>query len=154
MKKLLFFIILGLCFIFTWTLGATIVQAVDNVYIANQITVAWDAPTTYFNQEPIPETALIKYLLYAKPITGGTEIPAGDTEVGILEKTITLPSAGIEYLIGAKALEVDAAGLALGSSVIAWSDDTLVCLNGITFSAMYYKIPLNPGGMRIKQPGS
>ena len=153
MKRLLVIAALAFVFVVAWIFGAaTSARAVDNIHIANQITVAWDAPTTYTDDAPIPTTALIKYFLYTKPNVGGTEVLAGDTGVGMLEKTITLPSAGIEYLIGAKAAEVDSADAILGESVIVWSDDPAVCLNGITFSAMYYRIPNSIGGMRIKQP--
>ena len=93
---------------------ATVITA--QTHYADQVTVEWDAPTTYDNGDPIPAGLILTYDVYIRE-KGGSQVFVGETMT--LEYTVTLPAPGMKYDIGVLAkYPVDSDWI---YSVVAWS---------------------------------
>lgn len=107
---------------------------------ANQATVAWDAV--------VVESGTVEYVLYLVNSKTDPE-KLSPQELGVttnLEYTITLTSEG-KYYAGVKARRIiDSENV--GESDISFSDDPLVCLDGITFGIKYFERPTKPKNLR------
>lgn len=108
----------------------------QTTYYANQITIIWDAPTTYENGDPLPVGLDIYYDVYIRE-KGGVQVLQG--EVLDLSYTITFPDANKKYDIGVLAkYQLDTTWF---YSTVNWSiDDTL---NTESWDVGFF-VPANP----------
>lgn len=108
----------------------------QTTYYANQVTITWDAPTTYENGELLPIDLDIYYDVYIRE-KGGAQVLQG--EVLDLSYTITFPDANKKYDIGVLAkYQLDTTWF---PSVVNWSiDDTL---NTESWDVGFF-VPANP----------
>ena len=129
MKYIRWFII-GLLFYIT------IIGYAQITYYANQITITWDAPTAYENNDPLPVDLDIYYDVYIRE-KGGVQILQG--EVLNPPYTITFPDANKKYDIGVLAkYQLDTTWF---YSAMNWSiDDTL---NAESWDVGFF-VPANP----------
>jgi hypothetical protein len=121
-------------------------------HTTNQITVVWDAVTEMQGGIAIPETDLIEYRVYlANAITDPDK--TNPAEIGIAGDTsyvITLVDEG-QYFVGLQTIRSLADGTLIGESVIGWTDDPAIVLDGHTFGIRHFLPPMVPTGLR---PGS
>jgi hypothetical protein len=116
----------------------------------NQITIEWDAPTTLIDGAPIPTGAIIKYDIYlANALTDpdkANPVKLTAAPIEALQYTLTLNAEG-RYLVGVKAVRMDADGATLAQSETNWSD-----VNGAMtpnpFGLVHYLAPMAPGNLR------
>jgi hypothetical protein len=130
MKKL-FGLVLVLMFVFSVN-----ALAIDWV-TANEKTVGWSAPTLE-NGGPVPEDNVIQYKVFvANAVTDPDKtnpVEVGTTES--LEYTLTLNVEG-KYLPGVQAIRI-IDGEEVSNSIIAWSDNPVVCKDEKTFGIKYF----------------
>lgn len=114
MKYIKWFIIIAILLI-------TIIGYAQTTYYANQITITWDAPTTYENGDLLPVDLDIYYDVYIRE-KGELQIYLGET-IGITY-LITFPNPNKYYDIGVLAkYQLDNTWF---YSIVNWSiDDTL-----------------------------
>jgi hypothetical protein len=117
---------------------------------ANQISIAWDAPTTLIDGQPIPADMVFKYDVYLSNADTDPDkanpVKLNAAPTAALEYVITLNAEG-RYIPGVKALRFDAAGAQVSESEINWSD-----VNGDMtpnpFGLIHYLAPTAPGNLR------
>ncbi len=131
MKKFLFSLILAVTLIFL----APFAFAVDQWNTANQVTLAWDPPTTLQDGSPIPADSTLKYRVYLKTNKGMQAVALTDQ----LQTTITFSEEG-DYLLGVEVIRM-VNGEIVGQSDLIWSDDPKYTLNGKTFGVRYFSPP-------------
>lgn len=129
MKKL--WIILFIVLMMVLTIGYS-----QTTYYANQITITWDAPTHFINDDPIPPETIITYDVYIRE-KGGPQVL--QSEVSGPPFTITFPTPNRKYDIGVLAkYQLDSTWF---YSVMNWSiDDTL---NAESWDVGFF-VPANP----------
>jgi hypothetical protein len=129
MKKL-FGLVLVLMFVFSVN-----AFAIDWI-MANEKTVGWSA-STLENGGPVPEDNVIQYKVFvANAVTDPDKtnpVEVGTTES--LEYTLTLNVEG-KYLPGVQAIRI-IDGEEVSNSIIAWSDNPVVCKDEKTFGIKY-----------------
>lgn len=109
MKKLKIIIVIILILMFSIGYSQT-------TYYANQVTITWDAPTTYENGDPLPSELEMFYDVYIRE-KGGEQI--FQVEVANPPYTITFPTSNRKYDIGVLAkYQVDTDWI---YSTILWS---------------------------------
>lgn len=118
----------------------------------NQSTVSWDAVTEMQGGVAIPETDIIEYKIYlSNAITDPDKTnPAEIETVNATSYTITLVDEG-SYFVGLQTVRSLADGTFAGESIIGWTDDPAIVLDGHTFGLRHFLPPLVPTGLR---PGS
>lgn len=118
----------------------------------NQSTVSWDAVTEMQGGVVIPETDIIEYKIYlSNAITDPDKTnPAEIETVNATSYTITLVDEG-SYFVGLQTVRSLADGTFAGESIIGWTDDPAIVLDGHTFGLRHFLPPLVPTGLR---PGS
>ncbi len=119
--------------------------------ITNQATVSWEAVTTRSDGVPFPTGDQIAYSAYlADASTDPNKTsPILQSTVFDTECVITLKDEG-KYFVGLKTIRMSADGAVIGESVIGWSDDPLIVLEGRTFGLRHFLPPATITGM---QPG-
>ncbi len=117
-------------------------------HTANQITITWDAVTEMHGGVAVPETDIIEYRVYLSNVitdpdkTNPVEIDVtGDTSY-----TVTLTDE--KCFIGLQTIRKFADGEVLGESIIGWTDDPAICLDGHTFGVRYFLPPMVATGLR------
>ncbi len=129
MKYIRWFII-GLLFYIT------IIGYAQITYYANQITITWDAPTTYENGDPLPVDLDIYYDVYIRE-KDGEQIYLGET-MGITY-SVTFSIANKKYDIGVVAkYQLDNTWF---YSVMNWSIDDV--LNQESWDVGFF-VPVDP----------
>lgn len=125
-------------------LGNAIAQEVW--YEQQQVTVAWDAVSTFQDGSSIPSGNVISYEVFIKDAqaTNATEVQMGTTQN--TEYTVTLQTEG-EFLLGVRAVRSDSNGNVLSKSTITWSSDSTVVTDQ-TFGVRYYQRPAACTGLR------
>lgn len=109
---------------------------------ANQITISWDAVATLGNGDSIPESDLIEYIVYLSDAVGDPD-KTNPIEVETVNATscvITLTDEGY-YFAGLRTIRKLADGTPASESIIGWSDDPFVVLEGNTFGIRYFLPP-------------
>jgi hypothetical protein len=126
-------------------------------HTTNQITVVWDAVTEMQGGAVIPETDIIEYRVYlANAITDPDKMNPAEIDItGELSYTITLTGEG-HYFVGLQTIRKILVGSngdesVVGESVIGWTDDPAIVLDGHTFGIRHFLPPMVPTGLR---PGS
>jgi len=147
-KKVAFLgLILFLVTIFScWTIYDAYAQ---EWVIANQSTISWDAVTTLSNGAPIPENDLIEYTVYLSNAVADPD-KSNPIEVGSVngtEYTIIMSTEG-KYFVGLKTVRKLADGTNIGESVIGWSDDPVIVVDGHTFGLQYFLPPALITGLK------
>jgi len=128
------------------------------IVTANQMTVGWDAVTSNDDGTTIGPDQVVEYQVWVQKFqaAGATPTLVGTTDE--LQYTITFPDEGV-WQIGFSAkkyqITTDPDGgpdvkSYSGESVIAWSVDATVCLDGQTFAGVYLKIPGKGGGLNTQ----
>ncbi len=117
-------------------------------YTANQITITWEAVTEMHGGVAIPETDIIEYRVFLSNVvtdpdkTNPMEIDiTGDTSY-----TVTLVDE--KCFVGLQTIRKLAGGEVLGESIIGWTDDPAICLDGHTFGIRYFLPPMVAIGLR------
>ena len=132
MRKLICLFTILLIGMFTST-----AMAIDEWVTANQATVMWDAVVQSDDGTPVEGALEYAVFLDKENKNNSVEIWRGaDTQA-----TITIDSQG-RYLVGVKAYLI-VNGITESESIMAWSDDPLVALEG-TFGVVYFKNPKHP----------
>lgn len=118
-------------------------------HTANQITISWDAVTEMQGGVAIPETDIIEYKIYlSNAVTDPDKTnPAEIDSVNATSYTITLVNEG-SYFVGLQTIRTLADETFAGESVIGWSDDPAIVLDGHTFGIRHFLPPLVPTGLR------
>jgi len=123
----------------------------DDWYSTNQATIRWGAVTTLSNGEPVPVDNVVTYSVYTKSVQTGieTEVLTGITD---LECTITFMTEG-DYRVGVRSLRTipavgDLPARTIDTSVIGWSSDPLIVLDGNVFGITYYIPAATTTGLR------
>jgi hypothetical protein len=136
MKKIILALTLCLLLVIPVIVGAT------DWYKANTVTVGWDPSTTWVDDTPIIflEGEYLQYTVYTKSPGDTTATAVGATVD--LKHVITINPGDKKY-IGIAVSFVSIDGLISDESIIAWSDDPIMCLNGNTFGVHNLKRPKN-----------
>lgn len=100
----------------------------------NQVTVGWDAANLATG-----------YKIFIKSVDGAIEKEVGATAE--LLYTITFQDEGRYYLGVQSVREIDGE---IFHSTISWSDNSEVCFNSESFGAIYYRLPDDVGGLKVK----
>lgn len=116
--------------------------------VTNQVTIAWDAPTTFTDGTPLVSSVIIRYKVYlSNAITDpdkSNPVLLGETDQ--LEYTVTLNVEG-KYFAGVSSARYDDSGQQLNESDINWSDT-----NGIwtpaPFGLAHYLLVGPPANLR------
>lgn len=123
-------------------------------HTTNQITVVWDAVTEMQGGAVIPETDIIEYRVYlANAITDPDKMNPAEIDItGELSYTITLTGEG-HYFVGLQTIRKILVGSngdesVVGESVIGWTDDPAIVLDGHTFGIRHFLPPMVPIGLR------
>lgn len=123
-------------------------------HTTNQITVVWDAVTEMQGGIAIPETDIIEYRVYlANAITDPDK--TNPAEIDVTRNTsyvITLTDEG-HYFVGLQTIRKILVGSngdesVVGESVIGWTDDPAIVLDGHTFGIRHFLPPMVPTGLR------
>ena len=113
---------------------------------ADQKTIAWDQPVALYDGAALPIGIQgWNYTVYTKN-PGNGEITAVGT-INAEQTTITV-SEGQKVYIGVSAAYIDIDGIESDYSEIAWSDNPIDCLNGVTFGVHNLKRPDKSKNMR------
>lgn len=122
--------------------------------ITNQATVTWDAVTTRSDGVPFPAGDQIAYSVYLVNATTDPDktSPILQSTVFDTECVITL-SDEPKYFVGLKTIRMLGDGTIVGESVIGWSDDPLIVLDGRTFGLRYFLQPAAVTGLRPGEKG-
>jgi hypothetical protein len=110
---------------------------------ANQTTIGWDAVIATV------EDGAIQYGIYLVPANASDRTTAVEVMVTAdLSAIITLPHQG-KYIAGVRTLLfVD--GERVAQSEVAWSDDPVSVLSGVTFGLRYFDPPGKAVGLHSK----
>jgi hypothetical protein len=116
----------------------------------NDATVGWDAVTTFENGSQIPDSDIVKYMVFvAEPGKKDEKQNMGETE--LIEFKVGVPGEG-KWFVGVMAIRYrlkDGEITNLGESVIAWSDlDEFT--NSNPFGIEFYFKPAAPLNLRKK----
>ncbi len=130
MKNLVSILMLVIALLFL-----TPAYAVDQWNTANQVTLAWDPPTTLQDGSPIPADSTLKYRVYLKTSKGMQAVALTDQP----QSSITFSEEG-DYLLGVEVIRM-VNGEIVGQSDLIWSDDPKYTLNGKTFGVRYFSPP-------------
>lgn len=118
----------------------------------NDATVGWDAVTTFENGSEIPDSDIVKYMVFvAEPGKKDEKQNMGETE--LVEFKVGVPGEG-KWFVGVMAIRYrlkDGEITNLGESVIAWSDKD-ECTNNNPFGIEFYFKPAAPLNL-IKKGG-
>ena len=122
--------------------------------ITNQATVSWDAVTTRSDGVPFPAGDQIAYSVYLADASTDTEKtnPILQSTVFDTECVVTIENEG-GYFVGLKTVRMSADGAVIGESVIGWSDDPEIVLEGRTFGLRYFLPPASVTGLRPGKKG-
>jgi hypothetical protein len=132
-------------------------------HTTDQVTLAWDAPTSLSNGDPVPSEDEIRYRIFLADAvsdpskTSPVELTPDNDGDGTLDpildksKTITVQQEG-RYFFGVKALRYhDANGDGnleqVGESAIAWSDNSEYVQDGTTFGVEHFFSITEPSGL-------
>lgn len=117
---------------------------------ANQVTVTWDAVIAFENGDPIPATDIIGYGVYLVSEADTDKI--NHTHLGVTTDTIytitldeNLPEG--KYFAGLKTIRKLADGTHVAESVIGWTDNPDIVLDGKIFGLSHYFIPMMVNGI-------
>ena len=115
-------------------------------HTVNQITVSWGAVTEMEGGIPIPEEDIIEYRVYIADVDKIDLTAMGIT--GDLFYTITLQDEG-QYFVGLQTIRKIRVGSdnVTKESIISWTDDPAICLDGNTFGIRYFLPPEVPTGV-------
>ena len=114
----------------------------------NQATISWDAVTEMQGGIALPKTDIIEYRVYLSNIITDPD-KANPVEIGItgdISYVITLMNE--ECLVGLQTIRKLADGEVIGESVIGWTDDPAIVLDGHTFGIRHFLPPMVPVGLR------
>jgi hypothetical protein len=103
-------------------------------YVANQITIGWDAVTEMEDGQAIPETDIVEYKVYlANTVTDPDK--TNPAIIGVAAECTYIVTLNIEgqYFVGLQTLRMKADRTAIAESVIGWSDDPAIAANGTIF---------------------
>lgn len=115
-------------------LGLSFAVSAQTWHPVNQVTVGWDAA----------ERAT-SYKVFVKSVNDMSIFEVRATSD--LVYTITFESEG-RYFLGVQSVrEVDEE---IFYSTISWSDNSEVCFDGEAFGAIYYELPSDVGGLKVK----
>ena len=120
MKRLgkLLYGVLCIIFMFTFSQAAQEEHCVSCVKTSDSVEIAWDATTTYLNNNPIPEPEAVRYNVYIRKCKGQNITPIGNM---ITETTYKIPHQEPgKYFVGVAALYVS-------ESEKSWSCDPEKC---------------------------
>ncbi len=117
-------------------------------HTANQITITWDAVTELEGGLAIPEPDIIEYRVYlANAVTDPDKTNPAEIDItGDTSYMITLTGEG-QYFVGLQTLR-KLGGVIIGKSVIGWTDDPAIVLDGNTFGIRHFLPPMVPVGLR------
>lgn len=116
-------------------------------YTTNQFTVAWDGVAINIEGEPIPAAEVQYEVFLANAITDPDKLDPVLVWTGAeIQTTLTLNTEG-KYWPGVRAIRV-IDGEKTAESGMAWSDNSTVCKDGVTFGVRYYLPLSNPSGLR------
>lgn len=142
MKKVVFLAIIALVF------GSLSIALAQTWHNQAQVTVAWDAVTTYQNGTAISSDEVVAYQLFAEDVDSSAgRFMVGETRD--TQYTISFESEG-SYLLGVRAVRKDGNGTVLSRSSIVWSDNATEVANGETFGVRYYEQPASCSGFRMQ----
>ena len=118
-------------------------------HTANQITIVWDAVTEMQGGVAIPETDIIEYRIHlSNAITDPDKTNLIEIDItGDTSYTITLMDEG-QYFVGLQTIRKLADGEVIEESVIGWTDDPVIVLDGNTFGIRHFLPPMVPVGLR------
>ncbi len=114
----------------------------------NQATISWDAVTEMQEGIAIPETDIIEYRVYLSNIVTDPD-KANPVEIGVTGNTLyVITLMNEECLVGLQTIRKLADGEVIGESVIGWTDDPAIVLDGVTFGIRHFLPPMVPVGLR------
>lgn len=150
MKKICLAILLGLALFFI-VYGFGYAQTVNTWYSVEKgewKTVAWDAPVTLVDGDPLPDLAdaSLTYSLFIKNTNTQTIIKIG-SGISTLLQEIALPKRG-KYFVGVQADLLYVGETIPKSSIVTWSDNAVLCQGGQTFGLKFQTAPQGPKGLR------
>ena len=144
------FFVLIFCWVFLTVPGFV---ASQEWVTANQVTITWDAVVAFENGDPIPATDIIGYGVYLvnETDTDKTNYIRFGVTTDILY-TVTLDKDLPEgrYFVGLRTIRKLADGTTVTRSVIGWTDNPDIVLDGKTFGLNHYFIPMVVGGISHK----
>lgn len=119
----------------------------------NQATLTWAAVTNLSNGDPIPESDIIEYRVWlSNAITDPDKV--NPVEIGVTAEdvyVITLNTEG-RFFVGLQTIRKRQQGaevVVLGESVIGWTDDPDIAINGEIFGLQYFLPPDCPRGVGL-----
>jgi len=115
----------------------------------NQATISWDPVTTTSDGIPFPAGDQVAYSVFTAEASADPDkaSPSLMKTVFDTEYTITLTEEG-QYFVGIKTIRMSADGAVIGESVIGWSDDPAIVLDGRTFGLRHFLAPMVPTGLK------
>jgi len=116
---------------------------------ANQVTLAWEPVTTCLDGSPFPEGDKISYEVFI--ILEGDQKPSGMVLCIETTKTETTLSFDLEgrFFVGVRAVRLRA-GQPVSRSIVSWSDNPDIMMDGLTQGVIFFRQPLNPLDLDIK----
>jgi hypothetical protein len=124
-------------------------------HTANQVTITWDAVAEMSDGTAILETDIVEYKIHlANAVTDPDK--ANPTVIGITGDTsyvITLVDEG-QYFVGLQTIRKTLVGSnneenVIVESIIGWTDDPAIVLDGNTFGIRYFLSPMVATGVRV-----
>jgi hypothetical protein len=111
-------------------------------------TLGWDAVTQLTDGDPIPPVAeaILSYNVYVKSFKTGSVISIG-SGITATSLEIVLPQRG-KYLTGVNAQLLYAGETIPKVSLISWSENPTVCLDGKTFGLQFQTGTKDPKGLK------
>ena len=117
-------------------------HAVDTWVSTPTVTVGWDAVTLNTNNTPV-DPAKFK-VVYDTYIKGSLGVPFPTGRVETLEKSIVFDIED-QWILGVEAVKILLADNSEAArSTISWSDNPVICKDGITFGNRYFLLPRMP----------
>lgn len=120
---------------------------------ANQVTITWDAVIAFENGDPIPATDIIGYGVYLAREADTDKID--HIHLGVTTDTLytitldkNLPEG--RYFVGLKTIRKLADGTHVAESIIGWTDNPDIVLDGKIFGLSHYFIPMMVNGISHK----
>ena len=153
MKKLLWLIPLvwAVVLLLCWQTPASAQIAPSVWYVVEKgqwKTLGWDAVTQLTDGDPIPPVAeaILSYNVYVKSFKTGSVISIG-SGITATSLEIVLPQRG-KYLTGVNAQLLYAGETIPKVSLISWSENPTVCLDGKTFGLQFQTGTKDPKGLK------
>jgi len=144
MKKLFLILVLAVFLVFP-------ISALAQEWVtANQVTVTWDAVIAFQNGDPIPATDIIEYGVYLADEVDTDKInhiPLGVTTDTLYTITLDKNLPEGKYFAGLKTIRKLANGTTVAESIVVWSDNPDIVLDGKTFGVSHYFIPMVVNGI-------